>query len=284
MKILVIGSGGMLGHITTLYLLEHGYEVFDISKTKKCRKETVLLDVYDKEALSGYLKQNDFDVVINCVALLVRASEANPQAAEELNEKFPHWLEKFYEATSTRIIQVSTAGVFAGDNATYSELDKCDATGCYSKTKQGGELNNQKDLTVRSDFWGPDMNEAASGIFNWIMTVNGEVSGFSNVVINGVSSLEFAYFVELVIRRPMFGIYHLYSGESISKANLLKLVCNSFHREEINVYEVDEPIRNTSLETIREDTEYLNKGYIKQLEDLKEWIEHHKELYPHYSF
>lgn len=283
MRILVIGSGGMLGHMTTLYLAEQGYEVWDISKTKRCRKETALLDVCDMVVMSEYLNQHSFDVVINCAALLVRACEVNPEMAEMLNAKFPHWLEEFFERTPTRIIQVSTAGVFHGDYAPYSEMDRCDANGCYNDTKRRGELNNKKDLTVRSDFWGPDMSDGASGIFHWIMTEKGAVTGFSNVVINGVSSLEFARFIEGVIRFPMTGIYHLYSEESISKADLLRKICETFGRIDIQVSDVSEPRRNTSLETVREYTTYHRKGYEKQLDELKEWIKNHRELYPHYD-
>lgn len=283
MRILIIGSGGMLGHMTTLYLAEKGYDVYDISKTRKCRKETVLLDVCNTATLSEFLNEYHFDIVINCAALLVRASERNPKAAELLNAEIPHWLEKFFDGTSTRVIQVSTAGVFHGDHAPYSEMDICDAKGCYHGTKRRGELVNQKDLTVRSDFWGPDMSDIATGLFHWVMTTQGEVAGFSNVVINGVSSLEFAHFIEKIIHIPISGIYHLHSKKSISKADLLRKICNIYGRVDIQIRDVSEPRRNTSLVTIREYSSYHHKGYEQQLDELKEWIENHRQLYPHYE-
>ncbi|MDD6193884.1 MAG: sugar nucleotide-binding protein [Lachnospiraceae bacterium] len=282
MRILVIGSGGMLGHMTTLYLAEKGYDVCDISKTKKCREETVLLDVCDTRTFSQYLKQHYFDVVINCVALLVGASEANPQMAHAINEEFPHWLENFFEGTPTQIIQVSTAGVFQGSNAPYPETADCDARGCYNITKYRGELHNSKDLTVRSDFWGPDMCEEASGLFHWIMTAEGVVNGFSNVVINGVSSLEFVCFIEEILGTSMTGIYHLHSEEPISKADLLRKICATFERTNIRVLGVTEPRRNTCLKTVTTHTTYHPKGYEQQMTELKEWMEKHRELYSHY--
>ena len=279
MKIRVIGSGGMLGHITTLYLAERGYEVYDISKTKKCRKETTLLDVCTINVFLDYLQQHHFDVVINCAALLVHASEDNPEMAEILNAKFPHWFESYYKETSTRIFQVSTAGVFRGDNAPYSETDICDASGCYNETKMRGELNNEKDLTIRSDFWGPNINGATHGLFHWVMAAQGEVAGYSNVVINGVSSLEFAHFVELAIQIPLRGIYHLHSEECISKANFIRGICEVFEKTDISIRDVTEPRKNTCLEIGNKYIQYHTKDYAQQMKDVREWINNHRDLY-----
>ena len=58
---------------------------------------------------------------------------------------------------------------------------------------------NEKDLTVRSDFIGPDMSENGSGLFNWIMNSTGYINGYSKVFFNGVTSLEFAKFIEKAI-------------------------------------------------------------------------------------
>ena len=191
-KILVIGSSGMLGHIVVMYLRERGYIVNDISFHNKMDKDTILLNVTDENTIQVFLKNKKFDYIINCAALLVNDSNLNKVEAIKINALFPHWLERFYSNTDTKIIQVSTAGVFYGDKAPYYEDDRSDAISFYGKTKSLGELCNEKDLTIRSDYFGPDIKSSGKSLFNWALQQKEKVNGYSRVYINGVTSLEFA--------------------------------------------------------------------------------------------
>ena len=49
-KLLVIGSGGLIGHQVLNFLKESkNYEIFDISKSRKIHKNTILLDARDEK-------------------------------------------------------------------------------------------------------------------------------------------------------------------------------------------------------------------------------------------
>lgn len=281
MKILIIGSSGMLGHILTLYLRYSGYDVEDISATFKWSDSTNIINVNDEIKIGTYLESKKFDVVINCAALLVKASETNKVEAIRLNSLFPHWVEKYYENTNTRIIQVSTAGVYYGDNAPYSEESRHDTNNFYGQTKSLGELNNSKDLTIRSDFFGPDMRKAGGGLFNWAMSQKDEISGYNKVFINGVTSLEFAKFIEYIIHNPIAGTLNLHSKDATSKAELLRKIYSIMKK---NVKVIDNPLveRNTCIKSLRADCNYISKSYDQQIEELFQWIQSHKELYGHY--
>ncbi|MGO5069829.1 sugar nucleotide-binding protein [Roseburia faecis] len=281
MKILIIGSGGMLGHILTIYLKEKGYDVDNISKKFRCTDDTICFDVLDEKKMKEFLQQRKYNVVVNCVALLVKESEANKTLAVKLNSVFPHWLEDFYSNTDTRIIQVSTAGVYYGDNAPYSEESRHDAISFYGKTKSLGELDNKKDLTVRSDFWGPDMKADGSGLFNWAMKQKDKVTGFDKVYINGVTSLEFAKFVDYIIKKPLSGTINLYSIDILSKAELIRKIYGIMGRN-IVVNDNSKIRRNTSIFSDRTECRYISKSYEQQLLELSQWIENHKNLYMHY--
>lgn len=282
MKLLIIGSGGMLGHVLTFYLTEMGYEVIDVSRKRKCRKETILIDVLDVNSFSDFLKHNSFDMIINCAAILPKNAMKTPSLTVLVNSYFPHFLEEFYRNTDTKIIQVSTGGVFCGDNAPYYENSKHDTSNFYGKTKSLGELVDKNNLTVRSDYIGPDMSKEGNGLFNWIMQTKGNVHGYNKVFFNGVSSLEFAKFIDLAIHKNITGIYHLHSSNTISKAEFLKLVCVRFNRKGVNIIDDDVLTMNTSLVTERRDIIYVPSSLKEQIDTIYDWVNRHNELYPHY--
>lgn len=282
MKVLVIGSGGMLGHVTTLYLSELGYEITDVSHTRKCRKETVLIDVLDKITFSDFLEQNQFDVVINCAAILPKASIENKAAAIMLNSYFPHFLEQFYKNQKVKVIQVSTGGVFSGTAAPYTESAPHDTCIFYGKTKSLGEIEGENNLTIRSDFVGPDMSKKGIGLFNWIMNSQGKVNGYSRAFFNGVFSIEFAQFVDFAIKNNVTGVYNLYSANSISKSDFLRLTCEKFGKKDVFICDNDNVVINTSLNTERIDIVYKQKSFEEQMDEVYEWVMSHKQLYPHY--
>ena len=80
----MIGAGGMLGYTTLQYLREKKYSVTGITKAKE-RKGLVCLDVTDEPSVTRFLTEYSFDVIINCAALLVKASEECKSCAVALN-------------------------------------------------------------------------------------------------------------------------------------------------------------------------------------------------------
>lgn len=282
MKILIIGSGGMVGHVLTFYLKEMGYDVVDVSHTRKCRSETILLDVLDKTFFSDFLKTNPFDVVINCAAILPKMSLECPSLTVLVNSYFPHYLEEFFINTDTKIIQVSTGGVFSGENGPYCEDEKHDTSIFYGRTKSLGELFGKNNLTVRSDFIGPDMSKAGGSLFNWIMNAKGNISGYNKAFFNGVSSIEFAKFTEFAIKNHVTGIYHLHTSDTISKAEFIELVCDRFDKKNVTMKHDTSISINTSLVTGRKEIAYIQSSFKEQIDMVYNWIVNHRELYPHY--
>jgi dTDP-4-dehydrorhamnose reductase len=282
-KILVIGSGGMLGHITTLYLREIGYDVVDISRKNKINEKTILLDVVAAGTLSfNFL--SDFDVIINCAALLTGLCEKNKHDAILLNSWFPHSLENELKNTKTKIIQVSTDGIFCGFNPPYQEDSLAHPPTFYGRTKLLGELDNSKDLTVRASFVGPDMHKDGTGLFHWFFNQRGVINGYSNVMFNAVTGLEFAKFVDLSIKDNISGICHLGASETVSKAQFLREVQNIFKITCVTINDDDIIKSDNTLVSIRKDVNYKQKSYCEMLGELKSWMCGHKKLYSHYAF
>lgn len=282
MKVLVIGSSGMLGSVVLQYLVEHGHEVIDIACSRKYRKETILLDVTDKSAMSDFLGMHRVDCVVNCAALLVKDSQKYPGTAILLNSWFPHFLEE--QLPDTYIIQAGTAGVYSGRGSPFSERSMKLPDNFYSETKSLGEISGANTLLVRSDFWGSDSRPQGTGLFNWIMTMDQKtVNGYSQVRFNGVSNLEFARFVDMAVKNRPIGAYNMASKETISKAQFIKEVSDEFALG-ISVAGLNEPVKNASVQSMRADIDYPGKTFREQLADQKAWIRNHKELYRHYVY
>lgn len=281
MNILVIGAAGMAGHVITTYLLENGHDVKTVSNKNLYNNQTTLLDVTNNEALKQYLGNNNFDVVINCVGLLVQESSANKPLAILLNSLLPHQLEKFYENTSTKIIQLSTDCVFSGNNAPYSELSWPDGKLFYDRTKALGELTNEKDLTFRMSIIGPDLHEHGTGLFNWFMAQEGQINGYTNAMWSGVTTIELAAAINKAIDQNLTGLYHLVPDQSISKYNLLTIL-NQVFSKNIDINKDDKPAPDKTLVRSRNDFDHTVPDMETMIKKMKEWVDNHSRLYPHY--
>ncbi len=282
MKLLVIGSGGMLGHMIVRYMEKKGYDVTDISKTRKCREATIQMDILDEE-FSVFMGSHSFDVVINCAAVLFGDKKVDLENALAVNSVFPHRLKKMLVNTDTYLIHISTGGVFKGDMPPYSELCGQDTISVYGKTKSLGEIEGDNILVIRSDVTGPHMSPNAKGLFNWGIMSTGEINGFANMRINGVTSLEYAAFIRSVLVNRPEGFYNLCSAGNISKADFLKLIKKVFNITAFSVKDVALPVRDNTLLTLRNDIAYRPKSYEQQMLELREWIENNIDLYPHYK-
>ena len=211
MNILVLGGNGMAGWMIGSYLSKK----YSVSVTT--RKE---LDIEKNLDLP-----EGFDYIINCIGLLLNDAKNNPAKTMYVNSYFPKYLEYYYKNTKTKIIHISTDCVFNGINGNYHESDSPDEIGVYGLSKTLGEINNNKDLTLRVSIIGPEIRESnkRSGLLNWLLTTKEtEINGWVNAYWNGITTLELAKCIEQYIKNPIIsGIYHP-TNETITKYNLLK--------------------------------------------------------------
>lgn len=279
--ILVIGASGMVGHVISLYFKEKGYEVATLTRSQKIFKDTILLDLKDELTLKTFLEQNDFDIIVNCSAILVHQSEESKNNAVFINSYIPHFLEAFYKDSATKIIQLSSDGVFNGDKSPYEEDRKPDTTTFYGKTKILGELDNPKDLTIRATFFGPNFHNGNNSLFHWFMTQKGLVKGFEAVILNGVTSLEAAEFIEYAIENELTGIKHLGTSNAYSKYELLQNIKKVFNKTEIQIIK-DPEIQSDHTLVLSDYSGYSIKTLEEQLLRLHDWMENHPQIYTQY--
>ncbi len=283
MKILVLGAGGMAGHVVSTYLREYGHDVNTLSARNKLDELTKLVDVTDLKSLEGVLSQIKYDAVINCIGLLVKQSEERKDLSTFINSFLPHFLENYYKDTPTKVIHLSTDCVFSGKNPPYYEDSIYDGELYYDRTKALGEIINDKDLTFRMSIIGPDMQENGLGLFNWFYKQTGEVSGYTTAIWSGITTIELARGIAAALEQRITGIYHLVPGSNVSKFDLLQIFKREFNRSDITINPASNVTLDKTLINTRKDFDFTVNDYKTMIEHMHKWIESHPQLYPHYQ-
>ena len=282
MKILVLGAGGMAGHVISTYLRENKYPVDTLTAKNKLDEDTILMDVTNAEDFKFFLKKNKYDIIINCIGILVKQSEERKDLSTYLNSYLPHLIEEIFKDTKTKIIHLSTDCVFSGKNAPYNETSRYDGELFYDRTKALGEIINNKDLTFRMSIIGPDMQENGIGLFNWFYSQTGTIDGYTKAIWTGVTTIELARAIKSAIEQDLTGLYNLVPNENISKFNLLKLFVKTFNRNDITINPVDGVTLDKTLINNRKDFKFEISNYNKMIIEMKKWIDTH-DIYPHYK-
>lgn len=283
-KILILGSTGLIGHqIHYLLSPNTNYEVFDISYRNKLTKNTLLVNVRDEQILKSEIIKIKPDYVINCIGTLIKQSASNPELAIYTNAIFPHTLKNICNSLSIKLIHMSTDCVFSGKNKEpYIETDIKDGLDVYAKTKSLGEITEENHLTLRTSVIGPELKEDGEQLFNWFMSENGEIEGFSDAIWSGVTSIELARGVKWAIENDISGLYQLTNGSPISKNEVLQLF-KKYTNKDISI----RPILGIDIDKSFKDTRklinYQIPSYEEMILEMMELIKQNKNLYPHYQ-
>ena len=271
-KVLVLGIRGMAGHVVFKMLQYTAkYEVYGIARNIKSTNHIFNLDVFDSERLKEIIQNNNFDTIINCIGILNKDAEDHPAKAIWLNSYLPHFLEDLTKNTSTKIIHISTDCVFSGERGNYIETDQTDGKGIYAQSKALGELNNSKDLTIRTSIIGPEFDHSGIGLFHWFMSQSKEsmVKGYSSAFWSGITTIELSKYILHILERDEIGLIQISNNEKIDKFSLLTLINEIFRGKEIKItpypeYKVDKSLISKS--------EYIVPTYREMLEEMKQWI------------
>jgi dTDP-4-dehydrorhamnose reductase len=282
MKILVLGATGMAGHVISLYLSEVGHDVTAFSRRGFKYCNNIIGDVTNFPYLKDVIFEGNYDAVINAIGILNKDADDNKALAVLLNSYLPHYLSEITNDMKTKVIHMSTDCVFSGKEGGYTETSFRDGSTFYDRSKALGELENSKDLTFRNSIIGPDLNNDGIGLFNWFMKQGGQINGFTKAMWTGVTTLTLAKAMDKALEEGITGLYNLVNNESISKYELLKLFNKSMKGNSLTILPSDTFAVDKSLINNRNDFNFIVPSYEQMIIEMKEWIENHKELYPHY--
>lgn len=272
MRILVLGSQGMAGHIVSKYLARQGHKV--TTSARRNSDININIETIHKNDSFFDLLKKDYDFVINCIGLLVKDSIDRPDRAAVINSWFPHYLEYHLRNAETKLIHLSTDCVFDGTKGNYIESDTHTEMNHYGKSKSLGEINNDKDVTFRTSIIGPELKLNGTGLLHWILTTQErELNGWENAWWNGITTLQLAKCIEIYLQNPKInGVYNLVNNDvKINKYELLCKVNEIFQLDKIINRTVGPKTINKILVDTRKAIDFKIPNYDIQLKELKEF-------------
>lgn len=276
MRILVLGKTGMLGHVVYTYFKEKSYEVFGTTLDD----EELYYDAFkDLESIENILEKVRPDAVVNCIGILNQVCENNKVLAVKLNSLLPHYMDSLSEKYNFKFVHVSTDCVFEGTCGKYDENSFPDATSFYGRSKSLGEVKNNRSVTLRTSIVGPDSNPNGIGLFQWFMNQKENVGGYTKVIWTGVTTIELAKQIEVSLLNDLTGLNHVVNNEFISKYDLISLFKKSF-KKDIDIYENDSVVSEKTLVRTNSSYAFDIPSYEVMVEEMKEWVVNHKEMYP----
>lgn len=283
MRFLVLGCNGMAGHMISLYLHERGHEVLGFARTKSLYVPSAVGSAEDTEQIRRLIADGKFDSVINCIGALNQFAENDKPRAVFLNSYLPHFLAKITEGTDTQVIHMSTDCVFSGKRGGYREDDLRDGESFYDRTKALGEIDDEKNITLRNSIVGPDIKKNGIGLLNWFMQQQGAVNGYTGVMWTGQTTLQLAKTMELAARERAHGLYNTVPDHAISKNELLRLFNHYMRDDSLEITPVDRCAADKSLVRTRFEFSAVIPGYEQMISELAQWMRDHREMYPHYG-
>ena len=273
MKVFILGCNGVVGHAVAMYFKEAGHTVH-------CSDVAM---AYDTEHLKKTIEELQLDAIINCTAIVNQAAEEDKAGAAYLNAYLPHLLESLTAGTEIVVVHRSTDCIFSGAKGQYTLEDWPDAKSFYARTKAVGELNNDKDITIRVSLIGPAQDEEDGSLLNWFLQQKGEVKGFANAIWTGLTTLEYAKTIERLLNQKAHGVFQAAPKEPISKYELLRLFEKQFPGNR-TILKVDNSRVDKSLVPFWGEYDISTPSYEEQIKEMKQWIEKHPSLYPDYYY
>lgn len=272
MKILLLGGGGMAGHIIEDYLKRETLNDVIVTTRKKNQDGRLFFDAKNLNQIQELISKIKPDRVINCIGLLNHSASENIRDAILINSLLPHELSRLLDEYGGKLIHISTDCVYSGLKGNYAETDEPDGTSVYARTKILGEIANTHHLTIRTSIIGPEIKEGI-GLFQWFTKQEGDIMGYKNVSWNGVTTLELAKFIAEAIEDDFQGLYHLTALESLSKYELLTLIQSVFEKKDVKIHPAEQPISDRTLLNTRDDISYHVPTYLVMLHELKKWMD-----------
>lgn len=249
MKVLVLGSTGMLGAAVLRQLTAAGLDV--MSTSRRPMSDPAAAGTVHFDAAEGSLDDlldvtGNVDFIVNAVGVIKSHIKdgvpADEVAALRVNSLFPHELARFAEFRGIKVIQIATDCVYSGDRGSYVESAPHDALDVYGKTKSLGEVKSLAMMHIRNSIIGREIGRSTS-LTEWVLGQErgAEISGYVNHRWNGVTTEVFGRLCVGIIENNAFrpGLQHFLPANVVTKNELVAQIAQAGKRSDIRIVPVD---------------------------------------------
>ncbi|MFT4303213.1 MAG: dTDP-4-dehydrorhamnose reductase [Candidatus Woesearchaeota archaeon] len=206
MKILVIGSNGMLGHDVCAALRNNNIEFQAFNKND--------LDITNKDQINEKIN-NSFSHIINCAAYTdVDGAESNNEDCDKINVLGTKNLADKSKQLKIPLITISTDYVFNGEKQEYTEDEQTNPINYYGLSKKKAEdyikQNLKKYYIIRTSWlFGKNGKNFVKTIKN-LTTKNQEIKVVNDQHGCPTYTIDLANaIIKLINDNKNYGIYHL---------------------------------------------------------------------------
>lgn len=275
MKLLILGSGGLLGSELVSQAKRAGLNYIGVSKNG--RDGAIKCDISIPGAISSLVKQYKPSLVVNCSAITnLILCESDLELANSLHVEMVHEL----ASCDSRVIHISTDSIFSGETGGYTESAIAKPLNNYAKSKLDGEsaLNIERDLVIRTNIFGRARSCVGNSFYDWILNQStcGEICGYVNIFFNPVSVNTLSALILGKALKDATGIINVGTHQGVSKHEFIKKVLKANNREAI-LY----PASYVDLDVMRPRNTILNveklasvTGYVFDIDDEIEKVIH----------
>lgn len=233
MKVLVIGSTGLLGQAVSTEVRSRGWPLVTAARSGT----DLTLDIGDAVALDACLAEVLPDLLFNCAALTdFIQCERDPGLAYRINARPLASMATWSQRTGGRLLHVSTDHYFVVGGATpHREDDQVQLVNEYARSKYAAEafaLTASRALVFRTSIVGirgwqrlslaewairSVLDSAPVGLFADAYTSSIDVGGFARAAID-------------IALGPAKGLFNLAASEVYSKAQFVQEIANQMGR------------------------------------------------------
>ena len=275
MKILILGSTGVLGKTLQLYLSKKNIDFLTLSREKSKNRNINLKNFSNFKKLEHIISKIKPTHIINCIGVTkFNNTYKNKKLTISLNTKMPIYLAKFCKLNKIYLLHISTDCVFSGKKGNYSDNSVKDSKDLYGLSKNKGEVKNKFTSTIRTSFIGPELNTKKS-LLSWFLNEKKFVRGYSKAFFSGLTSLELCkiidnYFIKKnILQNKIINI----GSRRISKFILLTKIRMIF-KKKIDIVRYQNFIIDRSLDSkkFRKLSNYKVVKWDKMLLELKKFM------------
>ena len=258
MKILILGSSGMLGR-EFVNIFKSKYEVYgiDINNIENLGDRYFCINLLNQKEIEQFLEKKLFDIIINSVAIVdLKKCETDKKLAEDLHVNLNKSFIEYCNKNNTKYIYISTDSVFDGEIGNYKEDSIVRPLNNYAYTKFLGEKEVEKiknHIIVRTNILGYTENQ--NSLFKWAyenLKDNIEINGFEDVIFSPISVFRLSELIDELVKINYQGLINVVNDTVLSKyefLNILKemMLSNSkINKVKIQNTDIIRP-KNTSL-------------------------------------
>lgn len=255
MKLLLLGSNGMLGQAIYKKISSLGIEIYSAARDNA----DYCLDLTNDIKLEKCICELCPDIVINTVAIVdLGFCETHPGQAYMINTRIPGILTELCRKHSSYLVQISTDHYYCGDGTKkHRESDPVVLLNEYARTKYLGEqlvLTYKESLVLRTNIVGFRGSKKPT-LVEWAISEldkKSKLNLFIDFYTSSMHTEDFANILVDVLKKRPKGVFNLASSEVRNKRDFIVGLSNIlFNREpeytETSIKTITGAIRAESL-------------------------------------